>query len=139
MKQKLTMIMMMFCLSVCLVSAYAQSAVAQGCTSPRFSVPKSYVVGNVPFSVKTGDFNSDGKLDLVTANSHSGTASILLGNGMGGFSAAMNFDAGNFPIFVTAGDLNLDGKPTWCRRITNLTLSRFCSATARAASQHRRI
>jgi hypothetical protein len=37
-------------------------------------------VGSTPFSVAAGDFDHNGALDLVTANSN-GTVSVLLGNG----------------------------------------------------------
>src|SRR4051812_17093015 len=53
-----------------------------------------FAVGTVPNSVAVGDFNGDGKLDLVTANYGAGagtTVSVLLGNGQGGFSAATPF------------------------------------------------
>ena len=35
-----------------------------------------------------GDFNGDGKVDLVVANAESNSVSILLGNGAGTFQAA---------------------------------------------------
>ena len=41
----------------------------------------------------TGDFNADGKLDLVTANGIPNHVSVLLGNGIGGFAAPVNFAA----------------------------------------------
>ncbi len=45
-------------------------------------------VGSLPMSVAVADFNNDGKLDLVTANSWSPTVSVLLGNGHGSFGAS---------------------------------------------------
>jgi hypothetical protein len=40
-----------------------------------------------PRAIATGDFNNDGKADLVSANMGSSTVSIMLGDGMGGFAA----------------------------------------------------
>src|SRR5438045_3972296 len=39
-------------------------------------------------SLTTGDFNGDGRSDLVTTNYGSDTVSVFLGNGSGGFAAA---------------------------------------------------
>ncbi|HET6662640.1 MAG TPA: VCBS repeat-containing protein [Acidimicrobiales bacterium] len=40
-----------------------------------------------PRAIAVGDFNDDGKTDLVSANNGSSTVSIHLGDGMGGFAA----------------------------------------------------
>ena len=58
----------------------------------------------------TGDFNGDGKLDLVTANIQSNTVSILLGTGTGTFGAPTQFSMGITPYSVAVGDFNRDGK-----------------------------
>jgi hypothetical protein len=50
-----------------------------------FKAPVSYATGADPRMVIAGDFNSDGKLDLATANAESETISVLLGNGDGTF------------------------------------------------------
>src|SRR5208283_5223666 len=68
-----------------------------------------YSTGVAPVSVATGDFNGDGKLDLVTADSGSNTVSILLGNGDGIFQANQDFVVGGGPVSVLARDLNGDG------------------------------
>ena len=46
-------------------------------------------------SVAVGDFNGDGKSDLVTADHCVGTASVLLGNGNGTFQAKQAFGTGS--------------------------------------------
>jgi len=77
----------------------------------EFAPPKSYAVGTAPIGVVTGDFNGDGKVDLVVANNGSGNVSVLLGNGDGTFQSAVKFDAGiAAPESIFAGDFNGDGK-----------------------------
>ncbi|NJL49375.1 MAG: DUF4347 domain-containing protein [Leptolyngbyaceae cyanobacterium SM2_5_2] len=62
-------------------------------------------------SVKTitsGDFNQDGKLDLVTGDGN--TISIILGNGDSTFSSPVTINSGVSGINgISAGDLNKDG------------------------------
>ena len=63
--------------------------------------------GGGPSSVAVGDFNGDGKQDLVMPNS-----AILLGDGSGGFSPAPGspFGGAGTPLSVVVGDFNGDGK-----------------------------
>jgi hypothetical protein len=65
-------------------------------------------VGQTPFSVAVGDFDHNGALDLVTANS-SGTLSVLLGNGDGSFRPRIDLAVGGAPRAVAVGDFNGDG------------------------------
>jgi hypothetical protein len=63
----------------------------------------------------TGDFNSDGKLDLVTANFGSNNLSLILGNGMGGFGLPMTMGigagaGGMSPSSVAVWDANNDNR-----------------------------
>ncbi|NJM24109.1 MAG: DUF4347 domain-containing protein [Richelia sp. SM1_7_0] len=69
------------------------------------------VGASTPVSLSVGDFNGDGKQDLVTANDFSNNISILLGNGNGTFGATPNVIAvGNNPNSVRVADFNGDGK-----------------------------
>jgi hypothetical protein len=85
-----------------------------GTTTPIASVslsnPSEFGAGSAPLSVATGDFNGDGKLDLVTANSGSNNVSVLLGNGDGTFQSAVDYAVGSNPRSVAVGDFNGDGK-----------------------------
>jgi hypothetical protein len=72
--------------------------------------------GYTPESIAMGDFNGDGKADLVVANYGSaaagnlGNVSVLLGNGDGTFQSAVSYDGGGSPAFVAVADFNGDGK-----------------------------
>lgn len=70
-----------------------------------------FAVGTEPFSVLTGDFNRDGKLDLVTANKGSDNVTVLLGDGTGMFTPVPNspYSVGSDPESVRLGDFNNDG------------------------------
>jgi hypothetical protein len=73
-----------------------------------FGAAQTYTVGGAPTSVALGDFNRDGKLDIVTANSNS-TMSVLLNNGNGAFGAPQNNPIGGPGTSVAVGDFNHDG------------------------------
>ena len=70
----------------------------------------NYPAGTNPTSVAAGDFNGDGKLDLVVANGGSGNVSILLGNGDGTFQTHLDYGVASAPRSVAVGDFNGDGK-----------------------------
>lgn len=69
-------------------------------------------VGKNPVALAVGDFNSDGKLDLVVANQTDNTLSILLGNGDGTFtpSASSPLALGSVPFSTAVGDFNSSGR-----------------------------
>jgi hypothetical protein len=66
-------------------------------------------VGQGPLSVAAGDFDHNGALDLVTANS-GGTISLLLNNGDGSFRPRVDLAVGGAPRAVAVGDFNGDGQ-----------------------------
>lgn len=88
-----------------LVMAVAQSV------SVFFGPRVDFPVGSSPVGIVTTDFNSDGKADIAVANSESDNVSVLLGNGIGGFSATGPFDVAAGPEALAAGDLNHDTRP----------------------------
>lgn len=67
--------------------------------------------GEGPGSIATADFNADGNLDLVTANSRSDDVSILLGDGAGAFSESdfSPVEAGTGPDSIASSDVDGDG------------------------------
>src|SRR5262249_6417142 len=79
--------------------------------------PIVYAAGTFPDAVAVGDFNGDGRPDLVVANGDAypffgnTTIRVLLGNGDGSFHAAVPDTAGVDPRSVAVGDFNGDGVP----------------------------
>ena len=72
-------------------------------------------VGTTPVALAVGDFNGDAKLDIAVANFGAGppgTVTILLGNGLGGFTPATGSPVavGTGPFSIAVGDLNEDGR-----------------------------
>ena len=84
--------------------------ITQSTSWVALSNPTQFSVGSSPFSIATGEFNGDGKLDLAVANDFSNSVSILLGNGNGTFRPAAAYSAGSGPIAIAVGDFNADGK-----------------------------
>ncbi|UBF30105.1 FG-GAP-like repeat-containing protein (plasmid) [Kovacikia minuta CCNUW1] len=74
-----------------------------------FGTKTDYQVGYSPTAIGLGDFNNDGKLDVLTANSS--TMSLLLGKGDGTFPAKNRFDflTTGSPKAISLADLDLDG------------------------------
>ena len=76
-----------------------------------FQPAVSYFVGTHANAVAFGDFNGDGKTDLVAATAmpsgDNEAVAVLLGNGDGTFQPAVYYPAANVPQFV--GDFNRDG------------------------------
>ena len=76
-----------------------------------FGAATNFGVGTSPVAVALGDFNLDGKTDLVVVNQDSNNVSVLPGSGSGGFGVITNIPVGFSPRSVAVGDFNKDGKP----------------------------
>lgn len=73
-------------------------------------VPDSvYPVRKMPESVFAADLDSDGDLDLATANVNGCDVSALLNNGNGTFASHLSYSVGCYPVSVFAADLDGDG------------------------------
>ncbi|HEY0076328.1 MAG TPA: FG-GAP-like repeat-containing protein [Abditibacteriaceae bacterium] len=88
-------------------SAYCASGGAVGAQA-EFGAAVNYPAGVRPFDVAKGDFNNDGKLDLVSANDGSANISIRLGNGDGTFGVVSHFSVGGPAAAIAVGDFNED-------------------------------
>ncbi|CAF1482117.1 unnamed protein product [Rotaria sp. Silwood1] len=68
--------------------------------------------GSYPFSVAVGDFNSDGWIDIVVANTLTFNIGIFLGTSNGSFSEQTIYPTGpdSKPTTVVVGDFNNDSR-----------------------------
>jgi len=81
--------------------------------SGGFDYHSSPNVGNQPFSVVAGDVNGDGTVDLISANSGSGTLTVLTNNESGdsdAFDSYATLTVGIQPVSVVAADVNGDDR-----------------------------
>ena len=77
-----------------------------------FGAGVAYPSGSLPVKIARGDFNNDGKLDLVTANQgafgKTSDVSLFSGAGNGTFAVHVRSTAGFNPNWVAVADLNAD-------------------------------
>lgn len=95
-------------------------SVLLGTGTGTFQAPTTVAIGETSYSVAVGDFNGDGTLDLGVTSAtpvgidpydpyyHVSTASVLLGNGNGGFSSPNQTWLGE-GLFTSSTAVNLDG------------------------------
>lgn len=83
-----------------------------GNSDDAFEPPVYKDVGTFPRSLTLADFNSDGNLDIATANRASNTISMLFGNSDRTFQNAFTISntLSSSPEFIVSGDFNADGK-----------------------------
>lgn len=74
-----------------------------------FASPNIYTTDTHPGPLVVGDFNRDGKLDIVTGNTTANDVSFFAGQGNFNFVAGVISPSLNFPSSIAAGDVNGDG------------------------------
>jgi hypothetical protein len=92
---------------------YGQITVLLGKGTGSFAPDQSFGVttGIGYMALQAGDFNGDGKLDLVASGSDSeDTISVFLNNGNGTFGTPTTWAVGFSPSAMAVGDFNSDGK-----------------------------
>src|SRR5689334_24386144 len=98
--------------SLCCSLLLALASVVLGSQNARagqFLEGQSFPGGAGTIAMATGDFNGDGKVDVVLGNATDHTVGIILGNGDGSFQLPMNFGGGSSVDYVAVGDFNKDG------------------------------
>jgi cysteine-rich repeat protein len=73
-----------------------------------FFAPVEFETELGPQTIVAADFNGDGSLDLVTANSAGNSLSVLLGDGSGVFSRLPEIEVGQVASVVAVGDFDSD-------------------------------
>jgi uncharacterized protein YjdB len=73
-----------------------------------FQSAASFAIPSTGQAIASGDFNGDGKPDIVILSSD-GNAGVMFGNGDGTFQPAVEYAAGAQPTALAVGDFNHDG------------------------------
>jgi Flp pilus assembly secretin CpaC len=96
------------------LAQYSSSLATPGfipAVSPGLFPESTIATGQDPVAVVSGDFTSNGNVDLAAVNHSSNTVTILLGNGNGTFTTGVTLTTGNGPVAAVTADFNGDGIP----------------------------
>jgi uncharacterized protein (TIGR03437 family) len=85
-------------------------SVALGNGTGGFAAAKTLKGGSEPLSVTSGDFNSDGRRDLVVGNRASRDVTVFFGDSAGSFSPPFSFATVADATALAVGDFNKDTK-----------------------------
>ena len=88
-------------------------------TPVEYTVAKTASGTDATEAIAFGDFNRDGKLDLVTALTGGKAVAVLMGDGAGRFSTPVHFTTAYKPHSIVVGDFNKDLKPDVAVTSTN--------------------
>jgi Bacterial Ig-like domain (group 3)/FG-GAP-like repeat len=99
MKRKWTVLLVVLCSLLLLSPAFAQT----------YAPAVNYGTQLQSVGITYGDFNEDGKVDVLVTNAGASTLSLFLGNGHGALGNAISIAVGPNPISVVAADFNADG------------------------------
>lgn len=75
-----------------------------------FSVQGTYATGARARAIATGDFNGNGRLDVVVVNEQPTSLEVFLDDGQGGLSARVTYPTGQYVFGVAVGDFDGDAK-----------------------------
>jgi hypothetical protein len=78
-------------------------------TATAFGAARDVPAADGVRRIASGDFNSDGRLDMVIANGSADTLSVRLGDGAGGFTNGTTSTVGATPIDLATADFDRDG------------------------------
>ncbi len=94
------------------------NTMAPGATVASFAPQQAFATGSNPFSVVAADLNGDGRPDLLVADFHSDSVSVLLNTTAPGAATAtfaptqtVSTGIGTYPSSAAVADLNGDGRP----------------------------
>ena len=87
-----------------------------------FQPAVSYTTGKNPTAVAIGDFNGDGKLDIVVTDIRSNNVSVMLNGGAGTFGNPIQFSSGASPYAIAIADVNHDGH-------NDILVTNYCDVT----------
>jgi hypothetical protein len=90
------------------LSVMCSSEVMAVCSSPSFAAPQAFLTR--VRGVAAGDFNGDGRMDVVAAGDFITSVHVMLNNGAQGFLAPVNVGTGGWPASIAVGDFNNDLK-----------------------------
>ena len=89
----------------------------KGSNTASFAALVNLPAGAYPRSLALSDIDGDGKPDIIVANEHSSSVTVLRNRSVygtlnqGSFEQPVSFDVGPNPPSVAAGDVDGDGKP----------------------------
>ncbi len=103
------------------VSGSNAVAVLSGNGNGGFATPKYFGTAIGPTSLARGDFNNDGKTDIVSTHFYADAISVLIGDGAGSFASSITELSGGG--WLASGDFNSDGKPDLAIPVSNSFVS----------------